>query len=499
MVGTIYISFNDNASYYEGKLRVSRGFCEGEYSIDINTSIDEEFLEFVTSKENQETIFENIDAYLEVEDDPEEEALRIYASSKLANNALFFECERVVIMGEVEEVATYIKNNPYLKTKKLFYGECVELDEGSLKRLKKSFKDVPEIMLNVSGNSQRIKIDEYEKTVVAILEIVNKVKKYNYSPLEALMYAYDLIRDRFYVKEDDNEEAYVSRDLSSALLGDKIVCVGFANIFNAVALKLGINSITFNLVRGKIGHVRNLMFIKDEKYDIEGLYFFDPTFDCKKDDNNDFLFSYRFFAKTKDQMDSLTTHNYVYETYKYLDDESLIELYDTISEDYIDRFLLINILRKTRLNSMLNLINGLPIDYTVDAISEDDLIEKFEQIRMLADKPIIAEKFIRALYTVRRNQYYENPSKYLFDIDVLTNILINSKLVVEDTPQERLLAVLGIRVNVGENSARDRIERYIKENNLDSDIERVKFTRLLKTICEKKEQEEIKKLEKKNK
>ena len=43
------------------------------------------------------------------------------------------------------------------------------------------------------------------------------------------------ITTTIYKKEDKNESASISRDLSSALLSGKIVCLGYANIFNIIA------------------------------------------------------------------------------------------------------------------------------------------------------------------------------------------------------------------------------------------------------------------------
>ena len=54
------------------------------------------------------------------------------------------------------------------------------------------------------------------------------------------------------------------------------------------------------------GHARNGIFIEDPKYNINGYYYFDATWDSKRKDNdNSYLLSYKYFAKTKEQMDAL--------------------------------------------------------------------------------------------------------------------------------------------------------------------------------------------------
>ena len=57
-------------------------------------------------------------------------------------------------------------------------------------------------------------------------------------------------------------------------------------------------------------------------------------------------------------------------------------------------------------------------------IKTEELMELIEKIFIISDRPIKAQTFIKALYTVRRNQYYENPSKYLFDIDVFCSSFV---------------------------------------------------------------------------
>ena len=47
------------------------------------------------------------------------------------------------------------------------------------------------------------------------------------------MYAYDMVRDKIYAEVDENDDKMISRNLSTALLGDKIVCLGYANVFKA--------------------------------------------------------------------------------------------------------------------------------------------------------------------------------------------------------------------------------------------------------------------------
>ena len=71
------------------------------------------------------------------------------------------------------------------------------------------------------------------------------IKKLHLSPLETVLYVYDLVRERKYQEEGANECHTKSRDLTSVLLGDKIVCAGFVNLFNTILEKLDIKCLSF--------------------------------------------------------------------------------------------------------------------------------------------------------------------------------------------------------------------------------------------------------------
>ena len=109
-------------------------------------------------------------------------------------------------------------------------------------QLMKSYNNSQNLKLMIEGNKKKITVEEYKKTVLVINEMVSKIKKQNLSPLEQIMYAYDIVRDRVYLEEKEGEGYETSRDLTSVLLGDKIVCVGYANILDKILKCLNIRS-----------------------------------------------------------------------------------------------------------------------------------------------------------------------------------------------------------------------------------------------------------------
>lgn len=234
---------------------------------------------------------------------------------------------------DYEKIKKYIKRFNIPECKKIIitndnlYNPDLMLSE--INRIHDVFMTNKNILLEIDGNNSPETISNCVKSMQIIDDFVCEVKSLNLSPMEQLMYVYDWVRDRVYKKEDKNESASISRDLSSALLSGKIVCLGYANIFNIIAKKLGFSAKVFNLRDKndeKHGHSRNIVYVKDDKYDINGVYLFDTTWDSKKGDNS-FLNRYLCFAKTFEEFKDMDGKmNLVSIDYPLLDDSMFMDI-----------------------------------------------------------------------------------------------------------------------------------------------------------------------------
>ena len=88
------------------------------------------------------------------------------------------------------------------------------------------FENYENIYIRLQENTKSISVKELKLTFDKVNSIVDEVKSYNFSPLEQIIYIYDLIRDRKYKKEKSDEGYDKSRDLSKVLFGEEIVCLG---------------------------------------------------------------------------------------------------------------------------------------------------------------------------------------------------------------------------------------------------------------------------------
>lgn len=131
-------------------------------------------------------------------------------------------------------------------------------------------------------------IEEY-KEEENLLDGLLKDVSTNDSPLEKYLKIYNIVKNYKPYKENDND-LYESRYLKYILHNEYMVCVGFSILLKTLLERVNIPCITldtfFYFEDGydkegpqDVGHQRNLVYIKDEKYSIDGIYVADPTFD----------------------------------------------------------------------------------------------------------------------------------------------------------------------------------------------------------------------------
>lgn len=391
-----------------------------------------------------------------------------------------------------------IANNPILQNTDVILDGIFEIKHEDLDLLLKELGNLKNINLMVDGNDQLVTIEEYKKTVCAIDEMVNLIKKYNLSPLEQMMFAYDLVRDRVYTKEDEVDNYTVSRDLTSVLLGDKIVCVGYANIYEKILSSLGIKNMMYSIkpINPQThGHRRNIAYVKDDKYVIEGVFYFDPTWDSKKNDSDtSYLDSYKFFCLPKEDIEIYTKGKFVDRTFNGYSDSLCWEFEDIVSEDGIEQvppamMRTINEVSefvddKKLINPMLLSRNPMLIQMAKDNFDLDDVMEYLTRYRSLFfDQDLSADIMMKIIFNVRKVEYIENPEKYPLDIDTLKKIMV---LTDNNIARRNLLTAIYGNYSVDRKMTEESFDDEINAQELPLKIERVKLVKVLqKTLSNK--------------
>lgn len=147
-----------------------------------------------------------------------------------------------------------------------------------------------DIRIYYQEQNDKIAVSKLYETSLVVGNIAKEIRKYNLSPFEIIIYAYDKVKSRTYEESEENKLA--SRSLDKVLFGKYTVCVGFSNFLVAILRSLGINAMPLISIEKK--HQLCLVYIKDPKYHIDGVYVFDPTGDHKASDH--YIDNYKYFA-----------------------------------------------------------------------------------------------------------------------------------------------------------------------------------------------------------
>lgn len=156
----------------------------------------------------------------------------------------------------------------------------------SCKMLYELSKKFDEYSIGIEAGDVTWSVEQIAKSNAKLDHIANEIKSKNLSPAEMLMYAYSIITQLPYKKESSADSVYLSREIYGILNSDKIVCVGYVELFREIISRLNIeNNVKcfknhVNLIGKRTElHENCIIYIKDEKYGIDGYYYFDPTAD----------------------------------------------------------------------------------------------------------------------------------------------------------------------------------------------------------------------------
>ena len=161
---------------------------------------------------------------------------------------------------------------------------------------------------------------KYEKRLIELIK-----PALNLSPYEKYLYAYNVAKKYKQYKEN-NENKGKSRNLYNILDGEFMVCVGYATLLGDLLTKLGIESaplsVSIDIGYDKVpddamvipddvavqsaGHARLRVHLVDPKYNIDGIYFADPTWDNVMDAD-----SYNYSLLTADEYNGMNRYNFL--------------------------------------------------------------------------------------------------------------------------------------------------------------------------------------------
>lgn len=169
-----------------------------------------------------------------------------------------------------------------------------------------------DVFINMESNGNGIKVSLVESgekySVEQTLNAFAKCKSYaeyvkskEASPLEKYLMIYRFVTSRAYQEETDGN-VNTSRNLISILNNDEIVCVGYAKLLKYLCNEVGIKCETQILSvdhykyskndnseprHGR--HENNIIYLKDDKYGIDGYYYADACWDAVRKNKEPYL------------------------------------------------------------------------------------------------------------------------------------------------------------------------------------------------------------------
>lgn len=116
-------------------------------------------------------------------------------------------------------------------------------------------------------------------------EFSERLVKSNLSPFEKFLTIYDFVSSRVYL--ENNSDKGKARYIVPVLNGNEIVCVGYAALIKYFCKFAGISVLdqTCFVYDDKTGggHANNIVYLKDDKYSIDGLYYADACWDSLRE------------------------------------------------------------------------------------------------------------------------------------------------------------------------------------------------------------------------
>ena len=177
---------------------------------------------------------------------------------------------KLLYNGNIDDLISKINSFPNLSSIQVIYipNEINNVDH--LNKLKDSF---PNKNILVQWSNDILYIDEAISATYMIDYYKKVINEADLSPLEKITMAYDIIKSFNYKKSRNGSQT------SQVFNSGAFRCRGFIQFFNKLLSEFGITSRDMTVTVKHNLHARCIAQVYDEKYQKEGTFVFDPTFD----------------------------------------------------------------------------------------------------------------------------------------------------------------------------------------------------------------------------
>lgn len=183
-------------------------------------------------------------------------------------------------INTIEKVIETIKKIENKTNKKIKFINCITKNKTipQIEKLKQ-LEDGRIIKIWYEDGITDCTIDEFIIMRKNLDKIITDIKTKKLTNFETIIYVYDIAKKFKYKKSEDNY-SMEGRQLHKIFNTDKIICSGYTRIISQVLNELGIKTGIYKLItKDNQLHARNIVYIKDEKYDINCIYSMEPTWE----------------------------------------------------------------------------------------------------------------------------------------------------------------------------------------------------------------------------
>lgn len=338
------------------------------------------------------------------------------------------------------------------------------------------------VKIKIVESSKPITLSRLYNIVSITKAVAEKIDGMNLSNFEKIIYIYDIVKEKIYKKDKNN--SWVCRDIDDVILGDYIVCMGYTRRINVQSSFHNIESIM--LCSKKENHAINLIYIKDEKYNIDGFLTFDATNDSRKnEEDKDYLNNYNYFGNNVGSTNKKMSIEELQEINVPLDELSKkFKNYNTDDElKYIN--VIEELFRMSGNNNHEELVNKIIFYDHLSSKEKRELQKEYKElINKLFNTSIDMSTFIRALYNTRRIEYYIDMIPEI-NIDNIRDSSVNWKMFhtneeLGEDKIKRFLFRLGANLYLDEKEEK-LISSSLKDNpSTERDILNMRLVKVLK-------------------
>ena len=190
--------------------------------------------------------------------------------------------------GLLDKVVNVLKDLPKCKSKQiLIQKNDYRLDKETLKSMMDFVKN-KKIDIVFEDEGEFFPVISVYRAMNKIYPLFDYIENNNFSSLEALLCAYIYVTQFPYNSGKRKEKDKVGKSAYAVLTTEKIVSTGYCNVINMIVDNLDFYNVKSfsNLIvygRGKGDDLQSslIVYVKDNKYNIDGYYFVDPTKSCE--------------------------------------------------------------------------------------------------------------------------------------------------------------------------------------------------------------------------